>query len=167
MGREQRFTEDDVRSMSQKEFRKKLPSGWMEVARYETLVLAIDALLESPPTREFTIREISKKAGVSERSLKNHIRDLEVLGVIQELEGREPVRFSLNERNPITQKLYELNVTVERVKEGDLPKELVSSPSRRVVEDHGNRFMGASRSKETGSRREGSFRFDPSQTMAQ
>jgi DNA-binding transcriptional ArsR family regulator len=134
------LTDEEIREMSKKEFRKNFPSGWMEVSRYETLVLVIDALLESSPSREFTPEELGKESGSTAKSVENHLDKLVELGVVHELEDREPVRYSLNERSPITQKLYELNTTVQRVKEGDLPDTLTSSPRRKIVNDHGNRW---------------------------
>lgn len=126
--------------MDKKEFRKSFPSGWMEVSRYETLVLVIDALLESSPAREFTSEELGEEAGSSGKSVEKHLDKLIELGVLDKLEDRDPVRYSLNQRSPTTQKLYELNTTVQRVKEGDLPKSLTSSPRRKIVNDHSNRW---------------------------
>jgi DNA-binding transcriptional ArsR family regulator len=134
------FSDEKIRDMNKKQFRKNFPSGWMEVSRYETLVLIIDALLESPTSREFTPKELSDEAGPSDKSIEDHLDKLVELGVVQKLEDRDPVRYSLNERSPITQKLYELNVTVERVKEGNLPESLTSSPQRKIVNEHGNRW---------------------------
>lgn len=134
------FTDEEIQEMDKKDFRKNFPSGWVEVSRYETLVLVIDALLESSPTREFTPEELGDEAGSTGKSVETHLEKLVDLGVVNELENRNPVRYSLNERNPITQKLYELNTTVRRVKEGDLPESLTSSPRRKIVDEHGNRW---------------------------
>jgi len=141
---ESEFTDEEIRAMDKKQFRKNFPSGWMEVSRYETLVLVIDALLESSPAREFTPDELGDEAGSTGKSVEKHLDKLVELGVIDELEDRDPIRYSLNERSPITQKLYELNTTVQRVKEEDLPKSLTSSPRRKIVNDHGNRWEDGS-----------------------
>jgi len=134
------LTDEEIREMDKKEFRKNFPSGWMEVSRYETLVLVIDALLESPSAREFTPEELGEEAGSTDKSVEKHLDKLVNLGVINKLENRDPVRYSLNEYSPITQKLYELNTTVQRVKEEDLPKSLTSSPRRKLINEHGNRW---------------------------
>lgn len=134
------FSEAEIREMDKKTFRKKAPSGWMEVSRYETLALVLDALLGAPPTREFTVGELADHSGASERGIRNRINSLVHLGVITELEDREPVRYSINSRSPITQKLYELNSTVERVKEESLPKTLCSPPRHRFVDMDSNRW---------------------------
>lgn len=118
------LTEKEIRDMGPKEFRKTFPSGWMEVSRCETLVLLIDALLESNPTREFTAGELADKAGTTRKSVNNHIDSLVRLGVVKRLSDRSTDRYTLNEKSPITQKLFELNLTVEQVKNNELPQTL-------------------------------------------
>lgn len=124
MSSENGFTEEEIRDMSQKAFRKEFPSGWMEVSRYETLVLVIDALLESAPNREFGIDDLAENAGVVPVSVESHIGSLVRLGVVEEIKGSNGSRYSLNTKSPITQDLFDLNLTVERVKDGELPKSL-------------------------------------------
>lgn len=124
------YSESEIREMGEKEFRKNFPSGWMELARYETLVLIIDKLLESSPSREFTQSELANQAGCSKPSVENRIDSLTRLGVVNKLTDREPVRYELNEHSPITQKLYELNLTVEKVKSEELPKSLSWNSNR-------------------------------------
>ena len=120
---------EEIREMGQKRFRKEFPSGWMELTRFETLVLVLDALLESPSSREFTTRELANKAGPSKRSVESRISALVELGVVtRHIEGREKPRYSINEGNPIVQRLYDLNTTVQRVEEGDLPKTIDGAP---------------------------------------
>lgn len=127
---ETEHSEEDIREMSMREYRKKIPSGWMELAKYESIALMIDALLASPASREFTVRELAEKAGISRKSVNTHIDSLIRVGVVEELEvDRETPRYSLNERSPITQNLFVLNRTVEDVKSGDLPKTLPERPS--------------------------------------
>lgn len=129
MDDEPEVSEDRIREMGKKEFRKEFPSGWMEITRYETLVLVVDALLEAPGAREYTQKELASKAGTAEKSVDNHISTLVDIGVLQKLEkDREEARYTLNNQSPITHKLYELNDTVNRVKDGDLPKTVVGGP---------------------------------------
>ena len=124
------LSEEEIREMEKKEFRKEFPSGWMEVSRYETLVLIIDALLETPASREFTIQELADKAGSTKKSVNKRISSLEELGIVEKLEkSREDARYTLNNQSPITQKLYELNDTVNRVKEGELPLTITREPA--------------------------------------
>lgn len=144
MSIEGNLSEEEIRDMDEKEFRKEFPSGWMELSRYETLVLAIDALLESDPNREFTHSELAEYSGSTTRSIENHIDSLVRLGVVEKLEDRDPVRYSLNEKSPITQKLFELNLTVERVKNEELPKSLTREQRVPVGEAESNTFDGGS-----------------------
>lgn len=121
-------SEADIQEMSKKQLRKQFPSGWMETTRYETHVLVIDTLLAGSPNREFTVRELADESGASDRSIKNRIADLVELGIVTELPNRTEPRYQLNQHSPIVRKLYELNTTVQRVKDGDLTKS-VSPPS--------------------------------------
>ena len=131
-----RPSKEEIRDMEKKEFRKQFPSGWMEVSRYETLVVAIDALLETPASREFTVQELADKAGTTKRSLDDRISLLVELGIVTELEeGRENTRYQLNNQNPITHKIYELNNTVNKVKNEELPKSITRRPSDENIND--------------------------------
>jgi len=150
-------SESEIRDMDEKEFRKKFPSGWMELSRYETLVLVIDALLESSPNREFTIPELASASGSSERSVDNRIDSLARLGVVEKLEDREPERYQLNEKSPITQKIFELNKIVEQVKNEELPKTLNPNHRLPVNAQNTNTFDGGT----------GSLQIDPDELAAQ
>jgi len=128
------YSEEDIRDIGEKEFRKEFPSGWMELSRYETLVLIIDTLLESSPSREFTHGELARQSGSSEKSVENHIDSLVRLGVVNKLEDREPTRYTLNDKSPITQKLYELNLTVQKVKDEEIPKSITVNQKGAIKE---------------------------------
>ncbi len=140
MSSEQDVSKEDIREMSEKDFRKEFPSGWMELARYETLVLAIDALLESDPNREYTISELADASGSTERSLRDRIGSLVRLGVINELSDRQPDRYSLNEKSPIVQELFEINKVVEKVKNEELPQSLDGNHKLPVDMTNSNTF---------------------------
>jgi len=152
------ITDEEIREMGKKELRKEFPSGWMEVSRYETLVLIIDVLLESPTSREFTPGELATESGSTTKSVTSHLDKLVEVGVVEKLDNRNPVRYTLNERSPITQKLFELNTTVQRVKEGDLPESLTSSPRKKIINDHGNRWKNENT--------KGKSRFNPMRSAA-
>jgi len=133
------LSEDEFREMSKKQFKKEFPSGWMEVSRYETLVLIIDALLESPASREFTVQELADKAGSTKKSVEKRIESLVELGIVERLEkGREESRYSLNNQSPITRKLYELNETVNKVTEGEIPKTILDDPPKENINTASN-----------------------------
>lgn len=135
--------ETDVEELTKKELRKQFPSGWMTLARYETNAIIIDTLLQEPPNREFTVPELSDHSGASERSIRNHIGDLDELGIVNKLPNRDSPRYQLNQQNPIVKDLYNLNNTVERVKSGDLNQ---SDPNLYETEtrDKGNNITGIS-----------------------
>lgn len=104
--------------MGKKEVRKQFPSGWMEVARYETLVLTLDALLEAPAVREFTLEELADQAGTTPKSLDNRIDSLVELSVVEVVERGGERQYTLNADSPVVDQLYELNVAVQRVRDG-------------------------------------------------
>lgn len=108
----------EIREMEKKEIRKQFPSGWMEVARYETLVLTLDALLEAPVVREFTLEELAEQAGTTPKSLENRIGSLVELSVVEVVEREGERRYTLNGDSQIVDQLYELNVAVQRVRDG-------------------------------------------------
>lgn len=112
-------TDEEIREMSKKKARKQFPSGWMELARYETLVLALDALLEAPATRDFTASELAEQAGTTAKSLRNRIDSLVELSVVEVVERDGETRYTLNDESPVVDQLYELNVTVQRTRNDD------------------------------------------------
>lgn len=85
------------------------PSGWLLLTRHESVQLMIDGLLSYPPYREFNKTELADHAGVSRRSVANHIDLLLTLGIIEEVEGTSPQRYRFNEENPISQGIIDLN----------------------------------------------------------
>jgi len=137
MSTSREYSDEEIREMGTKEFRKKLPSGWMEVAKNESIVLTIDALLDSSPSREFTKEELANRSGLTKKSVDNHIDDLVEIGVVEELEDRTPERYRLNNKSPIIQKIRQLDSVVQRVRSGDLPK----SVSEHLSRDDGNHYL--------------------------
>ncbi len=111
-------TPQEIREMDKKEVRKQFPSGWMEVARYETLVLTLDALLEAPAVREFTLEELADQAGTTPKSLDNRIDSLVELSVIEAADRDGERQYTLNADSPVVDQLYELNAAVQRVRDG-------------------------------------------------
>jgi len=142
--------ETDVEELSKKELRKQFPSGWMTLARYETNAVIIDTLLQESPNREFTVPELSDHSGASERSISNHIDNLNELGIVNKLPDRDSPRYQLNQQNPIVKDLYNLNNTVERIKSGDLEH---SDPHLYETEtrERGNNITGISTTVASGS----------------
>jgi len=94
------------------ELRREQPSGWMRLARNETIPKVVDALLDSRPGREFNKSELARQAGVSRQSVTNHIDELVDLGVVAEVPSTSPQRYRLRQESPVAGKLRELNSTV-------------------------------------------------------
>lgn len=109
----------EIREMSRKQTREEFPSGWMEVTRDETQILVIDALLEAPAVREFTLEELADQAGTTPERLNSRIDPLVELSVVESVERDGEVQYTLNADSPIVDQLYELNVAVQRARDGD------------------------------------------------
>lgn len=104
-----------------KEFRRENPSGWMELVRNSSVVFMIDALLDAPPNREFTISELSNYSGISDESLRTHISTLVEFGIINEIDGTTPQRYKLDDRDVATQLLFKLNSVLNGKRSEDTP----------------------------------------------
>jgi len=97
------------------ELRQEQPSGWMRLARNETIPKVVDGLLDSRPGREFNKSELARQAGVSRQSVTSHIDELIRLGVVTEVPSTSPQRYRLKRNSPVTGKLRELNSAVNAV----------------------------------------------------
>ncbi|WP_010612227.1 hypothetical protein, partial [Halococcus hamelinensis] len=84
-----------------------------------------DALLSSPPNREFKTNELADKSGITPKSVESHIGSLVGLGVVEKMtKNRDRPRYTINEKSPITQEIFKLNRIVEQVKSNEMPKSL-------------------------------------------
>lgn len=99
------------------------PSGWIELTRYETVRLLIDALLEAPPDYKFNKSELERRTGLSREAIRQHLPQLLELGVVEEIEGEEWAEYRLNSDGKVTRELLELNSAVNSVLSGE-PKDL-------------------------------------------
>lgn len=95
------------------------PQGLLYFTRYDSIPIMVDALFDSPTSREFTRRELADKAGLSPRSVGDRIDILDELGVIERVEGTD--RFSLNLNGAITWKLRELDGLIKRAQGSGSP----------------------------------------------
>lgn len=111
-------TKDEEGDFDVKQHRLENPSGWMTLVRYETTRFLIDALLESPPGREFNKSELSRRTGLSRNSVKNHIKLLVELGVVDELDDSGWEEYKLNDDGRVTTELFELNSALNAVLAG-------------------------------------------------
>lgn len=118
MGEQGSSDEFDV---DMKEFRRKNPSGWMELVRNSSVVYMVDALLDAPPEREFTVSELSNHSGVSGESVRNHISTLVEFGIVNEINGTTPQRYRLDDEDAATQLLFRLNSVLNGKRAEDTP----------------------------------------------
>lgn len=91
-----------------KERRRRNPSAWLELTDNQTLPLVIDALLDSPPGREFNKKELGDHAGVSRESVRKYVDTLLKFNIVTEVPGTNPRRYRLNDEGKATRALFEL-----------------------------------------------------------
>lgn len=100
------------------DLRDESPSGWLELTRSRTSPYIVDALLASPPGREFNKTELGDQAGVSRESVREHIDTLLKFGIVEEVPDSDPTRYRLNDRGKVTVELFELNSALNAVGSG-------------------------------------------------
>ncbi|WP_135827208.1 response regulator [Halorussus ruber] len=91
-----------------KQLRREDPSAWLELTDNQTLPLIIDALLDSPPGREFNKKELGDHAGVSRESVRKYVDTLLRFNIVEEVAGTNPRRYRLNDAGKVTRVLFEL-----------------------------------------------------------
>lgn len=91
---------------SEDNFRDKHPSGWLVLAKNDSVARMIDALLDLPPHREFNQSDL---ADVSRQSVNNHLDLLYGVGIIEEVEHTSPQRYRFNPNNPVSEVLINLD----------------------------------------------------------
>jgi len=91
-----------------KQLRRRNPSAWLELTDNQTLPLVIDALLDSPPGREFNKKELGDHAGVSRESVRTYVDTLLKFNVVEEVPDTNPRRYRLNDEGKVTRALFEL-----------------------------------------------------------
>lgn len=99
-------SESDQRNA--KQLRRENPSAWLKLTDNQTLPLVIDALLDSPPGREFNKKELGTHAGVSRESVRKYIDTLLEFNIVEEVADTEPQRYRLNDEGKATRTLFEL-----------------------------------------------------------
>lgn len=91
-----------------KQVRRENPSAWLELTDNQTLPLVVDALLDSPPGREFNKKELGDHAGVSRESVRKYVDTLLKFNIVEEVTGTDPQRYRLNDEGKATRALFEL-----------------------------------------------------------
>lgn len=116
-------TDSGSSEFDMKQSRLDNPSGWIELTRYETVRLLIDALLEAPPGYQFNKSELERRTGVSREAIRTHLPRLIELGVVERQESGEWPEYQLNDDGKVTKELFELNSAVNSVLSGE-PKSM-------------------------------------------
>lgn len=91
-----------------KQVRRENPSAWLELTDNQTLPLVVDALLDSPPGREFNKKELGDHAGVSRESVRKYVDTLLKFNIVEEVADTNPRRYRLNDEGKATRALFEL-----------------------------------------------------------
>jgi hypothetical protein len=127
--------------------REEYPQGLLYFTRYDSVPIMVDALFGSPTSREFTKGELADKAGLSPKSVGNHIDVLHELGIIRNIE--DTGRFSLNLNGAITWKLRQLDGLIRQAqgddsfptKENDTVETRQQNPNRLVNPEDDNSYQ--------------------------
>lgn len=93
--------------------RDEYPSGLRVLMQNESVGYMIDALMDMPGTH-FSKSFLAEKAGVSRQSVYTHITLLVSLGIVREVEGSDPVEYTLNDDDEIVRLLHRLEGVVNR-----------------------------------------------------
>ena len=101
-----------------KQARLSKSSGWLELTRYQTVRLLVDALLESSPGHKFNKSELERRTGMSRESIREHIPRLIKLGVVEEVDDSGWPEYQLNDDGKVTKELFELNSAANSVLSG-------------------------------------------------
>lgn len=105
---------------SEASFREKYPSGWLVLAKNESVAQMIDALLDLPQYREFNQAELANLADVSRQSVSKHLDLLHGVGIIEEVEQTSPQRYRFNPENPVSEALIQLDGAMNAAGPGPL-----------------------------------------------
>lgn len=85
------------------------PSGWLVLTRHESAAKVVDALLDFPPTREFTQTELAELAGVSRQSVARHLDLLLDIGVLESVENTRPQRYRFDPDSEVSEAIVRLD----------------------------------------------------------
>lgn len=88
------------------------PTGWKVIAKNNSVVDIIDTLLDMPQQREFNKSELAEFAGVSRKSVHNHIDLLLQLEVVTEVPDTSPQRYRFDAESEVAEHLIRLDGAV-------------------------------------------------------
>lgn len=94
-----------------KQARLNNPSGWLYLTQHESIPLLVDALLDWPPDREFTVTEFADHAGVVRQTVSRYTDVLVDVDLIERVPDSYPQRYRLTD-SAVTKELFELNSAI-------------------------------------------------------
>ncbi|MCH7661667.1 MAG: hypothetical protein IH933_14165, partial [Euryarchaeota archaeon] len=97
-----------------KQARLNNPSGLLYLTQHESIPLLIDALLDWPTTREFTIQEFANHSGLVRQTVSKHLDVLLELELIEEIPDTYPQRYRITDSD-VTRELFELNSAINAI----------------------------------------------------
>ena len=87
------------------------PSGWLYLTQYESVPMLVDALLDWPTDREFTVQEFADHAGVVRQTVSKHLEVLLDVNLIEEIPETHPQRYRISD-SEVTKELFGFNSAI-------------------------------------------------------
>lgn len=87
------------------------PSGWLYLTRHESVPVLVDALLDWPTNREFTVKEFARHAGVVRQTVSKHIDVLVEVSLIEAVPETHPQRYRITD-TVVTRELFAFNSAI-------------------------------------------------------
>lgn len=97
-----------------KETRLANPSGWLYLTRYDGIPVLVDALLDWPANREFTVQEFADHSGLVRQTVSKHLDVLLELEIVEEVPNTHPQRYRIRD-SEVTRELFELNSAINAI----------------------------------------------------
>lgn len=94
-----------------KESRFDNPSGWLYLTQHESVPVLVDALLDWPTNREFTVQEFARHTGVVRQTVSKHIDVLADVGLIEAVPETHPQRYHIT-NSAVTRELFAFNSAI-------------------------------------------------------
>lgn len=94
-----------------KQARLNNPSGWLYLTQHESVPILVDALLDWPTDREFTVQELADHSGVVRQTVSKHLDVLLDVRLIEEVPETYPQRYRIN-NSPVTEELFGFNSAI-------------------------------------------------------
>ena len=99
---------ENIGDLDKKQLRLEHSTGWLLLAKHDSVCIIIDALLGLPPQSELNKTELAEHAGVSRQSVTDHIDLLLALDVLEAVPDTSPTRYRMPD-SAVVKELFELN----------------------------------------------------------